>query len=155
MCRGGPRRLCGYGDLGLRTRARARGLRVAGTGATDEAFAVRALAPDAAGSLAPGERVNALPGKAAALRLWTRNSRWSNGGRTANLARSRELLGSVFSGSAIQVPSPGTELADVERDAAALKPTFICRHCGTAMIIVQTFARGEPIRAPPQQACAP
>jgi hypothetical protein len=36
-----------------------------------------------------------------------------------------------------------------------LKPTFICRHCGAAMIIVQTFARGESIRAPPQQPGAP
>jgi len=79
----------------------------------------------------------------------------SNGSRTVNLARSRELLGTVASASEIQVPNSGTNCADVGRDAAALKPTFICRHCGAAMIIVQTFARGEPIRAPPQQAGAP
>ncbi len=27
--------------------------------------------------------------------------------------------------------------------------TFVCPHCGAAMIIVETFARGQPIRAPP------
>ena len=79
----------------------------------------------------------------------------SNGSRTVNLARSRELLSAVSSASEIQVPSPGTECAHVARDAAAVKPTFICRHCGAAMIIVQTFARGELIRAPPQRACVP
>jgi hypothetical protein len=77
----------------------------------------------------------------------------SNGSRTVNLARSRELLGAVSSAREIQLP--GTECADVGRDAAALKPTFICRQCGAAMIIVQTFARGESIRAPPQQPGAP
>jgi hypothetical protein len=77
----------------------------------------------------------------------------SNGSRTVNLARSRELLSAVSSAREIQVP--GTECADVGHDAAALKPTFICRHCGAAMIIVQTLARGEPIRAPPRQAAAP
>ena len=30
------------------------------------------------------------------------------------------------------------------------RPTFVCRHCGHAMIVVQIFARGESIRAPPQ-----
>jgi hypothetical protein len=28
-------------------------------------------------------------------------------------------------------------------------PTFVCPHCGAAMRIVEIFARGEPIRAPP------
>jgi Putative transposase/Transposase zinc-binding domain len=79
----------------------------------------------------------------------------SNGGRRANLARSRELLSTVLSASEIQLPSPRTESTDVERDGTALKSAFICPHCGAAMIIVQTFARGQPIRAPPQQACAP
>ena len=79
----------------------------------------------------------------------------SNGSRKANLARSRELLGAVPAACDIPSPSPGTERTDVECEGAALKPTFICRHCGAVMTIVQTFARGQPIRAPPQQACAP
>jgi len=52
MCRGGPGRLRGYGDLRLHARAGGRDLCVGSMGATDEAFAVRALAPSAAGSLA-------------------------------------------------------------------------------------------------------
>ena len=49
MCRGGPRKLRGYGDLRLCAQAAGRGLRLGGMGATDEALAVRALAPNAAG----------------------------------------------------------------------------------------------------------
>jgi hypothetical protein len=70
----------------------------------------------------------------------------SNGNRTVNLARSRDLLG---------VASPAGEI-DAEREAPALMPTFICWHCGAAMVIVHSLARGQPIRAPPQQAaCTP
>jgi len=76
----------------------------------------------------------------------------SNGSRTANLARSRELLSTMFATSDIYSNSEGT---DAEHDRAALKPTFVCQHCGAAMIIVQTFARWQPIRAPPQQPGAP
>ena len=36
-----------------------------------------------------------------------------------------------------------------ETPVASVAPTFVCPHCGAAMIIVETFARGEPIRAPP------
>jgi hypothetical protein len=35
---------------------------------------------------------------------------------------------------------------------AAVRPTFVCAHCGHAMTIVLTFTRGETIRAPPLQA---
>ncbi len=36
-------------------------------------------------------------------------------------------------------------------DAAAdlVQPTFVCTHCGAAMIITQTILRGQAIRAPP------
>ena len=76
----------------------------------------------------------------------------SNGGRRANLARSRELLNTMYSTSGLDSSSQAT---DVEHDGAALKPTFVCQHCGAAMIIVQTFARWQPIRAPPQPAGVP
>ena len=75
----------------------------------------------------------------------------ANGGRKANLTRSRELLGAAAAASDIPAPSSGAEHADVEHEGAVSKPAFVCRHCGAAMIIVQTFARGQPIRAPPQQ----
>ena len=79
----------------------------------------------------------------------------ANGSRKAKLARSRELLGAAPVAANIQAPNPGTEHADIEREGGPSKPSFICRHCGGAMIILQTFARGQPIRAPPQQARAP
>jgi hypothetical protein len=63
----------------------------------------------------------------------------ANCSRSVNLALARQLL---------QVPSPALQPCASELDAA--RPTFICPHCGHAMVIVQTFTRGEPIRAPPR-----
>ncbi|HEX5685260.1 MAG TPA: IS91 family transposase [Ideonella sp.] len=61
----------------------------------------------------------------------------ANGCRKASLALARQLLA---------VP-PGDSQADV--DATNPPPTFICRHCGQPMIVLQTFTRGQTIRAPP------
>ena len=63
----------------------------------------------------------------------------ANCSRSANLALARQLL---------QVPSPAVQPCASELDAA--RPTFVCPHCGHAMVIVQTFTRGERIRAPPR-----
>ena len=63
----------------------------------------------------------------------------ANAGRREHLAQARELLHVV---PAATEPQPAT-------DAANVQPTFVCPHCGAAMIIVETFARGQPIRAPP------
>jgi hypothetical protein len=78
----------------------------------------------------------------------------ANGSRTVNLARARDLLGAASSTKEIHVPclDAGRE---VERNGAPMRPAFNCWHCGAAMIIVQTFARGQSIRAPPPQACTP
>ena len=68
----------------------------------------------------------------------------ANGGRKANLALARELLNVV--------PAQVAALSRDERAGAlpgAAPPAFVCRHCGHAMIILQTFVRGEAIRAPP------
>jgi len=62
----------------------------------------------------------------------------ANCSRTASLALARQLL---------HAPPSTSEAAQDGDDAA---PTFVCPHCGHAMVIVQTFARGETIRAPPQ-----
>jgi Putative transposase/Transposase zinc-binding domain len=68
----------------------------------------------------------------------------ANGSRKADLKRARELL---------HVPCAPPAIADIaEPDSTPLDaapPTFVCRHCGHAMLIVQTFARGGAIRAPP------
>jgi Putative transposase/Transposase zinc-binding domain len=74
----------------------------------------------------------------------------ANGSRKANLALARELLHVM-----------PAQAAPVDKDEqagelpVAAPPAFVCRHCGHAMMILQTFVRGELIRAPPDQGCAP
>ncbi len=63
----------------------------------------------------------------------------ANGSRKANLALARDLL---------RVPAQASG-DDGDDTASAAAPTFVCPHCGHAMIILQTFSRGQPIRAPP------
>jgi Putative transposase len=66
----------------------------------------------------------------------------ANGSRKASLALARELLH-----AASAQPATGNDrcaAASTEQPAA-----FFCRHCGRAMTIVETFARGHSIRAPP------
>jgi len=64
----------------------------------------------------------------------------ANAGRREHLAHARELL---------QVVPDTAEPLSPDAPVVVTAPTFICPHCGAAMIIVETFARGEPIRAPP------
>ena len=66
----------------------------------------------------------------------------ANAGRREHLARVRELL----SVSAEVVPNASTD-APVVTDA--VPPTFVCRCCGAVMSVIETFFRGQPIRAPP------
>ncbi len=61
----------------------------------------------------------------------------ANGSRTASLALARELL---------YEPTPAKHDS---KQIGIKQPTFVCTHCGGAMIILQTFMRGQPIRAPP------
>jgi hypothetical protein len=74
----------------------------------------------------------------------------ANGSRKTNLALARELLHVVPA----QAATAGNAEQAGELPIAA-PPAFVCRHCGHAMIILQTFVRGELIRAPPGQGCAP
>ena len=71
----------------------------------------------------------------------------ANGSRKANLARVRELLHAV--------PAVHSHTPDSAAEIEHAKPCFVCLHCGAAMLVLQTFARGETIRAPPQQPHAP
>jgi len=68
----------------------------------------------------------------------------ANACRKADIAHTRQLL------------QPNTDTPSDAQAAATepapLRPTFVCRHCGAAMIIIDTFERGQAIRAPP--ACA-
>ena len=65
----------------------------------------------------------------------------ANAGRREHLAQARELLHVVP--AAIEPPSSAAA------PVAIVPPTFVCPHCGAAMSIVEIFARGQPIRAPP------
>src|SRR5437762_9938029 len=69
----------------------------------------------------------------------------ANARRTHNLARARELLHVAPEAASPQPPDEPT---------AIVQPLFICRDCGAAMLIIETFARGQPIRAPPPQRVA-
>ena len=75
---------------------------------------------------------------------------WANSTRKANLALVRELLHAA-----------PAQAATVSRDEQAAElpitapPAFVRRHCGHAMTILQTFVRGESIRAPPGPGYAP
>jgi hypothetical protein len=69
----------------------------------------------------------------------------ANAGRKQNLALARELL---------KVPAP-PPANSAEAPAPSAPPTFVCRHCGAAMIVIQTFMRVQRIRAPPAQPAPP
>ena len=45
-------------------------------------------------------------------------------------------------------PSPAVQPEHDELDRPR-RPSFVCAHCGHAMVILQTFTRGRSIRAPP------
>ncbi len=69
----------------------------------------------------------------------------ANGSRRASLALATQAVARACS-SAQEDSS--------EDQAGTGSPTFVCPHCGRAMIILQTFTRGQTIRAPPPQAHA-
>jgi predicted Zn-ribbon and HTH transcriptional regulator len=63
----------------------------------------------------------------------------ANGNRRNNLALARELLHVA--------PPPPEESADEQ--SAVPAPTFVCAHCGHAMVVLEVFLRDCSIRAPP------
>jgi hypothetical protein len=66
----------------------------------------------------------------------------ANASRRENLAKARELLGDRE--PLIEAPS-----TDGPAPLEPARATFVCSHCGAAMLIIQTFVRGQSIRAPP------
>jgi Putative transposase/Transposase zinc-binding domain len=67
----------------------------------------------------------------------------ANGNRRANLALARELLH-------VAPPAPDAAATEVQEALApAPAPTFVCRHCGQGLVVLQVFQRDCSIRAPP------
>jgi len=62
----------------------------------------------------------------------------ANAGRREHLAHVRQLL---------QVPVEVRQAKDLRTEAT--QPTFVCPHCGAAMVITETLPRLYAIRAPP------
>ena len=65
----------------------------------------------------------------------------ANANRKTQIAAARQLL-----------HQPAPQLTTALTEAAgtcSAQPTFVCRHCGAPMIIIETFARAQHIRAPP------
>ena len=63
----------------------------------------------------------------------------ANAARREHLAQTRELLHVVPDAAQPQPPD----------GVGVVQPAFVCPHCGAAMIVIESFARGQPIRAPP------
>ena len=70
----------------------------------------------------------------------------ANAGRRENLATARELLG-----VATKPETPRGADAQVSH----VPPTFVCRCCGAAMVVVEILARRPSIRAPPPRSGCP
>jgi hypothetical protein len=67
--------------------------------------------------------------------------------RRHNIATARALLHGP----------PSTALLDPDTHNAkgSRPPTFLCRHCGAPMLIIETFARAQSIRGPPTLSASP
>ena len=71
----------------------------------------------------------------------------ANGGRKDNIALARKLL--VDKNSKDQVDEARNDVTDSSECEEASHATFICPDCGAALIIIETFTRGQLPRAPP------
>jgi Putative transposase/Transposase zinc-binding domain len=72
----------------------------------------------------------------------------ANANRKTQIPTVRELLHQP-------APPPTTDAASADGATRALKPTFVCRHCGAPMLVIETFARAQHIRGPPASARPP
>jgi len=66
----------------------------------------------------------------------------ANTGRRENLAKARKLLG-------VEMPTVDASLLEIDASGSLVQATFVCPCCRSPMIILETFLRGQPIRAPP------
>jgi len=52
-------------------------------------------------------------------------------------------------------PEPRADRDAHSTGSGSAPPTFVCRHCGAPMIIIETFARAQHIRGPPCSLSSP
>lgn len=72
----------------------------------------------------------------------------ANANRKHDIAAVRELLHQP-------PPMPPANPSDGHVDHGCPKPTFLCRHCGAPMLVIETFARAQYIRGPPGSSAPP
>jgi len=70
----------------------------------------------------------------------------ANGGRKDNIALARKLL---IDKKSIDHEEGDEEESDSSESAEVMTATFICPDCGAALIVIETFTRGQLPRAPP------
>ena len=66
----------------------------------------------------------------------------ANANRQRDIATARDILHQP-------APTPPAAPANGSADRDCPRPTFVCRHCGAPMLIIETFARAHYIRGPP------
>ena len=66
----------------------------------------------------------------------------ANANRQRDIATARDLLHQP-------APTPPADPGDGSADHGCPRPTFVCRHCGAPMLVIETFARAQHIRGPP------
>jgi hypothetical protein len=72
----------------------------------------------------------------------------ANANRKHAIATARELLHQP-------PPTSPAEPGNGSADHGCPRPTFVCRHCGAPMLVIETFARAQHIRGPPGSSRAP
>jgi hypothetical protein len=66
----------------------------------------------------------------------------ANANRKHDIATARALLHQP-------PPHPPADPGDDSTSNSSVRPTFVCRHCGAPMLLIETFARAQHIRGPP------
>jgi hypothetical protein len=72
----------------------------------------------------------------------------ANANRKHDIPSVRELLHQPLS-------TPSAQHGEGSADQRGVRPTFVCRHCGAPMLVIETFARAQHIRGPPASARPP
>jgi hypothetical protein len=67
----------------------------------------------------------------------------ANANPKTHIATARELLHQP-------APEVAADPSEAHAGTGSVRPTFVCRHCGAPMIVIETLARAQHIRGPPR-----